>query len=276
MNCLSAAKAIKEDREFGAAEIRTVVVGSTGHAADTPKILLTPRVEIHRVHKAAAAQHHHHNHAPLSSDDQQHNQIADQHPPPQVIFTTTSSTRRTSITSPAVLLPTLADPQNGEPLQQRVQVIKDGRCFYAEEAQSRGGACGSGGGGGSQQKDTGLPMHHQQQRAMVYTTSSSPPPLLVHQQPQDAKKLVLCRQVHVISNGLDDDCHSNGHRNGQPIGGAGGAHLFRPPVVSSSSTPMRPPPPPPPPRTKATLSEEPSSSIPDLGKPSQKKMYLYI
>lgn len=43
------------------------------------------------------------------------------------------------------------------------------------------------------------------------------------------------------------------------------ATVFRTPVVSSTSQPMRPPPPPPPLKAK-TAPEEPSSSIPDLGK----------
>lgn len=247
MNCL-ATKSNKEEREFAAAEIRTVVVGGNNGVAEPQKIILSPRVEIHRVHKA---------HGSMSDD--LHNQIADQHPPPQVIFTTTSS--RASITPTSHLPPERNSIDEHQPLQ-RVQVIKDGRCFYAEESITvtlpRNGTA----------KDNGNGTH--QHHPLVYS-SSSPPPLLVHQ--PDSNKVVLSRQVNVISNVVEDDFQGSANSNGNSNGNghqaslcAGGNNVFRPPVVSSSSTPMRPPPPPPPPRTKMAMSEEPSSSIPDLGK----------
>lgn len=238
-----------------------------GGSAEPQKIILSPRVEIHRVHKA-----HHGPPLPLSSLDDEHNHIADQHPPPQVIFTTTSS--RAAI-NPINHIPLddAGDPIDHHQPLQRVQVIKDGRCFYAEESLTvtlpRNGAA----------KDTGNGPH----RSMIYS-SSSPPPLLIHQ--PESKKVVLSRQVNVISNGIEDEFHINGNNNGNAnghqsvslcAGGGGNSNVFRPPVVSSSSsTPMRPPPPPPPPRTKTVVSEEPSSSIPDLGEifSSKEKMLL--
>lgn len=51
--------------------------------------------------------------------------------------------------------------------------------------------------------------------------------------------------------------------------------VFRAPVVSSSSNQSMRPPPPPPPKTKGH-SEEPSSSIPDLGKRSLFKFLLFF
>lgn len=242
MNSL-AAKPNQEEREYAAADIRTVVVG--GGIAEPPKIILSPRVEIHRVHKA-------HGSSPFDDQHNHHAAVVDQHPPPQVIFTTTSS--RASITPGHSHIP-LADQTNEQQPMQRVQVIKDGRCFYAEESITvtlpRIGG-----------KDNG---HVPQHRPMIYS-SSSPPPLLIHQ--TDSKKVVLSRQVNVISNIIEDEFHgtANGSSNGHQAGVNGGSNnVFRPPVVSSTSTPMRPPPPPPPPRSKVTVSEEPSSSIPDLG-----------
>lgn len=67
---------------------------------------------------------------------------------------------------------------------------------------------------------------------------------------QEPRKYIVSRQVNVISSGDSNET------------------IFRPPIVSSTSNPlnpMRPPPPPPPPKLKCVTTEEPSSSIPDLG-----------
>lgn len=67
---------------------------------------------------------------------------------------------------------------------------------------------------------------------------------------QEPRKYIVSRQVNVISSGDNNET------------------IFRPPIVSSTSNPlnpMRPPPPPPPPKLKCVTTEEPSSSIPDLG-----------
>lgn len=246
-----------------ATDVRTVAIG------EPQKIILSPRVEIHRVIKSA----------PDEMDD-----------PAEIIFSTISNSPQShghhqemqhivhhqheSSPSP----PPLASPL---PQQQRVQVIKDGR-FYEEPTpvvRSIG-----------VQKDNSSIMYQ-----------SSPPPLLHHhhnlqqqsnQLPQiqhhqqqhhqqqhhqqhmqqqasaEPKKLAAGRQINVISNiverGVDGGTTTvtavpvNGSHNGT------GA-VFRTPVVSSTSTPMRPPPPPPPPRIKGSSPEEPSSSIPDLG-----------
>lgn len=255
MNCLNG-KPIKEEREFAAAEIRTVVVG--GSIVEPQKIILSPRVEIHRVIKSPQDEHAQH-------------QLLDHHPPPQVIFTTTSS--RTLIT-PCQNHTTESSHPDQQPLQ-RVQVIKDGRCFYAEESLTVTPARVI-------PKDNGMHLNHQHQPMQPQqhnhqrpTYPSSPPPLLVHQ--PDSKKGILSRQVNVILNLTDDGCPPDAlanHGNGQQSLCGNGGNLFRPPVVSSSSTPMRPPPPPPPPRTKVIVSEEPSSSIPDLGKSSNKAQII--
>lgn len=245
----NAVKSIKEEREFAVADICTVVVDNGAPIPEpNQKIILSPRIEIQRVHKPQ-------NRQPGPPDDQpNHQQIVDQHPPPQVIFTTSSSRAANHMPSQSPIIEHgIGDQQ--QPLQ-RVQVIKDGRCFYAEESISVTLPRLS-------TKDNG---HNGQSPAMVFS-SSSPPPLLIHQ--PDSIKMVLNRQVNVISNFVEEEFHSNtiGSGNGHqaPLC-ASSQNVFRPPVVSSSSsTPMRPPPPPPPPRVKASLSEEPSSSIPDLG-----------
>lgn len=166
-------------------EARTVVVGEQ-------KVILTPRVEIHRVMKPSPPTHD-----------------SDALPPPQVIFTSRSSNNQV---------------QQQQLPQQRVQVIKDGRCY--EESSNRQYHMNS---------DTNV-------AGIVQPNHSS--------QVTEPKKFVLSRQVNVISN-VDRDINGT---------------VFRPPVVSSTSTPMRPPPPPPPPKNKGVSPEEPSSSIPDLGK----------
>lgn len=65
---------------------------------------------------------------------------------------------------------------------------------------------------------------------------------------QEPRKYIVSRQVNVISSGDNET-------------------IFRPPIVSSTSNPLNPmrPPPPPPPKLKCVTTEEPSSSIPDLG-----------
>lgn len=238
-----------------ATDVRTVVIG------EPQKIILSPRVEIHRVLKSA----------PDEMDE-----------PPQVIFTTVSNSPRShghhqdmhhmthhqhqESPSPPPLAPPLLQ-------QQRVQVIKDGR-FYEEPTtvvRSFGG-------------------HQKDNSASLY--QSSPPPLLHHQQQQqqqqshhqmqhpqqqhqqhvhlsaETKKVSVGRQINVISNIGERDLDGGTTTvTVVPMNGIndGSVAVFRPPVVSSTSTPMRPPPPPPPPRIKGSSPEEPSSSIPDLG-----------
>lgn len=230
-----------------ATDVRTVVIG------EPQKIILSPRVEIHRVIKS-----------PPDEMDQ----------PPQVIFTAVSPRSHShhqemhhmirhqlqESPSPPPLAPPLLQ-------QQRVQVIKDGR-FYEEPATVVRSY---------QQKDTSATMYQ-----------SSPPPLLHHQQQQshqhhqmqhqhrehhahlsvEPKKVSVGRQNNVISNIGERDLDGGTTTvTVVPMNGItdGSGAVFRPPVVSSTSTPMRPPPPPPPPRIKGSSPEEPSSSIPDLG-----------
>lgn len=224
-------------------DVRTVVIG------EPQKIILSPRVEIHRVIKSP----------PDEMDE-----------PPQVIFTTVSNSPRSHghhqdmqhmthhqhQDSPSP--PPLAPPQ-----QQRVQVIKDGR-FYEEPATVVRSF-------GSHQKDNTVTMYQ-----------SSPPPLLHHQQSHqhhqmqqhqqhlsaEPKKITVGRPINVISNIGERDLDGGTTTvTVVPMNGIndGSVAVFRPPVVSSTSTPMRPPPPPPPPRIKGSSPEEPSSSIPDLG-----------
>lgn len=171
-------------------DVRTVVIG------EPQKVILTPRVEIHRVIKAPP---------PHDSESP---------PPPQIIFTSRSSSSNHQL-------------QSQQLHQQRVQVIKDGR-FYEEPSNRQYHT-------DSDSNIGGVVVVQQNHSSQVVS---------------EPKKFVLSRQVNVISN-VDRD--SNGT-------------IFRPPVVSSTSTPMRPPPPPPPPKIKGISPEEPSSSIPDLGK----------
>lgn len=170
-------------------DVRTVVI------SEPQKVILTPRVEIHRVMKAPPA------HDPESL------------PPPQIIFTSRSTNQ-------------MQQQQQQQIPQQRVQVIKDGRCY--EEPSNRQ----------YHNNDTNVGGGVVVQQNHSSSVVSEP------------KKFVLSRQVNVISN-VDRDINGT---------------VFRPPVVSSTSTPMRPPPPPPPPKIKGISPEEPSSSIPDLGK----------
>jgi hypothetical protein len=74
------------------------------------------------------------------------------------------------------------------------------------------------------------------------------PPQSQHQQQQEPRKFIVTRQINVVS---PEECDNQ---------------VFRTPVVSSTSSSMRPPPPPPPPKVKQMPAEEPSSSIPDMGK----------
>lgn len=129
-----------------------------------------------------------------------------------------------------------------EPFQQRVHVIKDGR-YYGESHHTDGAHTQS--------------LHREQSPPL--------PPLLPVQQPTDgllkrggaSDTSAMNRQVIV------NTC--NGKSTNESRDSASVNVVFRPPVVSSSCQPMRPPPPPPPPKSKINASEEPSSSIPDLG-----------
>lgn len=214
-------------------EIRTIVIG------EQQKIFLSPRVEVRRVVKQVPSslidRHNHHN----TGVSQQ--LIDDMEP------------RIKIITKP------MQRPLNSPPGLHHVRVIKDGR-FYDDHHHP----------GQSQLSDhqfTTTNGNYQQQRAM------SPE----HHQQQSPRKYVVSRQINVIS--------------------TSDQNVFRaPPVVSSTTmsaaqqtnnlhqkqvqqqnqsqspqqlTSMRPPPPPPPImhriKTSNSMSEEPSSSIPDLG-----------
>lgn len=247
MQCVNG-KTIKEERDC---DVRTVMIG------DSQKIILSPRVEIHRVLKAPP-------------DELDH--------PQQIIYTTTATNRTGH-------LPMVHIESSQQPIQ-RVQVIKDGR-FYEEPSLQSSAATIVRSGGNS--------YNHEKGNGIVY--QSSPPPLLHHSQPQqqhqhlahssEQKKIILSRQINVISNvGENRGSTDMGSTTVTAISAlpppplppppppslssqqqlTNGTGLFRPPVVSSTSNPMRPPPPPPPPRIKGASPEEPSSSIPDLGK----------
>lgn len=116
-------------------EARTVVISEQ-------KVILTPRVEIHRVMKPPPPVHD-----------------SESLPPPQIIFTSRSSNHQ-------------VQPQQIP--QQRVQVIKDGRCY--DESSNR-----------QYHTDSDVNM-----AVVVQPNHSS--------QVTEPKKFVLSRQVNVISN----------------------------------------------------------------------------
>lgn len=131
MQCIDG-KLIKEEHmECDIRNDRAVIISEQ-------KVILTPRVEIHRVMKPP----------PVHDSDTL--------PPPQIIFTSRSSSNQ---------IPTQQMPQ------QRVQVIKDGRCY--DESSNR-------------QYHNG----NSDMAVVVPSTHGSPEP----------KKFVLSRQVNVISN----------------------------------------------------------------------------
>lgn len=128
--------------------------------------------------------------------------------------------------------------------QQRVHVIKDGR-YYEEPRQAL------------------TPASPPPSVVHQHEESSPPlPPLMPVQQTESNKRIVVNRQVIV-----------NAQNTGPTVEPRESANaVFRPPVVSSSCQSMRPPPPPPP-KLKGSASEEPSSSIPDLGKSMQTLLF---
>lgn len=225
-------------------EIRTIVIG------EQQKIFLSPRVEVRRVVKqvpAALIDRHH----TLSSGPNSHSIDDDMEPRIQII------------TKP------MQRALNSPPGLHHVRVIKDGR-FYDDHhpVSSRHNSAPT-----SPQIDhfsngnNFYNHHHQQQQ---HHRELSP-----EQHQQSPRKYVVSRQINVIS--------------------TSDQNVFRtPPVVSSTTqqqttnnlqkqqqvqqqqqqqsqqmTSMRPPPPPPPImhriKTSNSMSEEPSSSIPDLG-----------
>ncbi len=166
MQCIDG-KLIKEEHmECDIRSERTVVISEQ-------KVILTPRVEIHRVVKPP----------PVHDSESL--------PPPQIIFTSRSSN---------------GQGQSQQVPQQRVQVIKDGRCY--EESSNRQYHTNS---------DTSMAV-------VVQPNHSS-------SQVTEPKKFVLSRQVNVISN-VDRDIN--------------GTVFRPPVVSSSSTPMRPPPPPPPP------------------------------
>lgn len=246
MQCING-QTIKEERDCEH-DVRTVVID------DSQKIILSPRVEIHRVLKAPP-------------DELDH--------PQQIIYTTTNTR---SVVPHHIQQGSGVSGHNieNQPIQ-RVQVIKDGR-FYEEPTPPPQL---------SSSASTVVRTSYTNQKGNGVVYQSSPPPLLHHshhhqqQHHSETKKIILSRQINVISNGVDNRDINGGttvtpvqQQHQTLVGGAlqqqqqppSTNGIFRPPVVSSTSTPMRPPPPPPPPRIKGASPEEPSSSIPDLGK----------
>lgn len=240
-------------------EIRTIVIG------EQQKIFLSPRVEVRRVVKQVPS------HPSLLDRQQTSVPLDDMEPRIQII----SKPMQRALNSPPGL--------------HHVRVIKDGR-FYDDHHQHRTSSATTA--PISPQMDfsnTNNGFHHthqthHQQQQSHHRDSLSPNEHHGGQQHQSSpRKYVVSRQINVIS--------------------TSDQNVFRtPPVVSSTTqvqqtsngnmqkqhqhqqmqqqqhqqqsqqqmTSMRPPPPPPPimhrVKTTNSMSEEPSSSIPDLGK----------
>lgn len=216
MQCINDTQIKQEVMDW---DVRTVILD------DQPqqKVILSPRIEIHRVVKQTQS-------SPSSSSLQHQspdNLIMNDRA--QIIFQPARSPPPLTITGPHAITPS----------QQRVRVIKDGRCYdeHSLSVTQNMSACDA--------TDDHAILHP----VLVSQQTPHPLPPPPPPPPDDSKKFIVNRKVNVISS-VDREKSSG---------------VFRPPVVSSTSTSMRPPPPPPPPRIKPQSTEEPSSSIPDLG-----------
>lgn len=248
---------IKEEQTF--CSIATTDERDAVGCDDRQKIILSPRTEMHRVLKS-----------PPDELDQ----------PPQIIYTSS----RGSPLSHAQLHEQMSAPETTNSSLQRVQVIKDGR-FYEEPVRSYTSdpvVYHSPDAPSSppqflhnQQQPPNHQIHHHHEEGMREIEAEK---LHFDQQWQQQRKVIISRQINVISNVGDEDPNGGTttvtpiplpppqpHQQPDAANGSNGTGVFRPPDVSSTSTPMRPPPPPPPPRIKGSSPEEPSSSIPDLG-----------
>lgn len=215
-------------------EIRTIVIG------EQQKIFLSPRVEVRRVVKQLPATlFDHHNISTGSANPQL---IDDMEPRIQII------------TKP------MQRALNSPPGLHHVRVIKDGR-FYDNHhpVSSRHNSATTSPQIDHFSSNGNNNFHHHQQ----HQRELSPDHQQQQQHQQSPRKYIVSRQINVIS--------------------TSDQNVFRtPPVVSSTTqqkqqvqqsqqqmTSMRPPPPPPPImhriKTSNSMSEEPSSSIPDLG-----------
>lgn len=230
------------------------------------KVILSPRIEIHRIYKNQSHDDELTNIAPTSpvldtiksQSSMQHHQFISPNSRP-VSHTNTYREQRHEMQH------SHQQHQSQQMSQQRVHVIKDGR--YYEEPRSHF-------------KET---QQHQHSEQGIDHASISPPPSLLppilsttHHSPtlqmhtnankvtetttNSKQRIVTNRQI-IVNPTTTTSSSSNGNSRDPTVN-----VVFRPPVVSSSCQPMRPPPPPPPPKIKCTPSEEPSSSIPDLGK----------
>lgn len=180
----------------------------------------------------------------------------------------------------------ISPQQQQQQPQQRVHVIKDGRFFYEEPLPIANAT--------TQQLS-----RTSNNLAIIdsKTSTQMPPPQSVGTElPLTKQRIILNRQIIVQPNAngststnsgvhgdqqsIDDIHFSARAKKLTALNGQGSSSnsmsattnagdtvnvVFRAPIVSSSSNqPMRPPPPPPP-KIKGVPSEEPSSSIPDLG-----------
>lgn len=218
--------------------IQTIAVDDTSMHLPQQKIHLSSRVEIHRVIKrqgAVAVTNDKDVDAMNNGDGSRNSFVA----PPLLSLAGPSAAAAQSLANNVGVGGSYACDLHQEQFHQRVHVIKDGR-YYDESHHTDGG-----------QLQPPQSRHREQSPPM--------PPLLPVQQSESPKRGnsngVPSRQVIVNANSKS----ISDSRDSMNV-------VFRPPVVSSSCTPMRPPPPPPPPKLKANASEEPSSSIPDLGK----------
>lgn len=184
------------------------------------KIILTPRMEVHRVIKGQKD---------TKNDDELHNNGSN-----------IVSTRSQNNSPVLISLSTAGNNFGREIIQdQRVHVIKDGRYYDDSHFNHH-------------------PMNNTQ--SMVHPCEQSTPTmpqLMPVQQSIDDNTKNISANREVIVNTIKA---SKSHESRENV-----SVVFRPPVVSSSCQAMRPPPPPPP-KLKNNATEEPSSSIPDLGK----------
>lgn len=238
------------------------------HQLHQPKILLSPRVDLHRIPKAPPALRSPSPGAPCDAA------ALDAHPPPQVIFTTH---RPHGNDRPDA---GVGDPDHEYMQQQRVQVIKDGRRFYAASVPNTTGHAGADDEEATDEAtdddaaddaddDVRRPSAHRPHHLAHFahqlhgnsSSSSSPPPLApVHQahhhlhnhhqqhhQHHQQHHLQHSQHHHHTADAVDlKKVPHSGGRSVNAVGLGGGNEpaataaavgaQFRPPVVSSSSS----------------------------------------
>lgn len=259
-----------DDSAHSSAGVASVYIASDPHqqsSSSSPptqqKVILSPRIEIHRVVKSQDSDIIYdrvENGSPVYEEKNVSNGGSIS---PDAMQFVTPTCRLAAYREPRSEKPSLLAPNQQPNAMQRVHVIKDGR-FYEE---SRAHYI-------DLQQSQPQPQHHQQINEIERDHRRSSSPQMIPPSIQQMHSISLQRAIIEGDHSPPALLQSNAATSSPPSAKETATSkqrvpqsrqiIVNPNTVSSSNQPMRPPPPPPP-KIKSAPSEEPSSSIPDLG-----------